>query len=204
MKKILFLTDSEALKNLVAKNQNYEFEFFADEKNLQEFLEKSSENLDYSALLLDQIITQTNFINSLNLAIISFVKEQENLNQIHFLNKPVHIIELFSAIESLTTKRQDKIFNIGDCEIDLESRFIKKTHDQSESEIKLTELEAKILDFFLDEFAEKTKVKILQKVWGYKNSDQMADTGIAEVTINKLRKKLKELGIDELINFKLN
>lgn len=208
MRKILFLTDSEALKNLVIKNKNYEFEFFTDEKNLAEFLtKKSSENFDFSLLILDQIVTQTEFINHRNLKIISFFKDQQNLNQIHFLSKPVHITELLSAIAILTKDQERKSIEIGDCVIDFESRFIKKIHDQNstDSETKLTEIEVKILDFFLNEpTKEKTKSEILRNVWNHKNSDQMADTGLVEVTLNKLKKKLKELGIDELINFRLS
>lgn len=194
MKKILFLTDSEALKNLVSKNQDYEFEFISDENAI-------SQNSDFSALILDQVISKTDFVNSLVLPVISFCQEQKDLNNIHFLSKPLHITSLFAKIEELTEEPDKKTFRLGDCIIDLTSRFVRK---DGGVEIKLTELEAKILDFFLkDPGAQKTKDRILQEVWNYRYTGQMADTGIVEVTINKLRKKLKEAGIDEAINFKI-
>ncbi len=183
------------LKNLVQKNQNYEFEFSALKKN---FSEKNFS--DFSLLIFDQIVTDTAFFNSLNLPIISFIKEQKDLDKIHFLPKPVHITELFAEIKNILQNQRRKILNLGDFIINFESRFIQKDLNET----KLTELEAKILQFFLEKSAEeKTKNKILQEVWNHMNSSQMTDTGIVEVTINKLRKKLKEIGIDEMINFKM-
>ena len=183
MKKILFLTNSEVLKNLVTKNQNYEFEFVEARENLDKFLREKP--ADFSLLILDEPISETNFTN---LPVI-------------FLTKPLQITELFGKIENLLKNQEKKIFNLGNCTINLEARFIKN----DEEEIKLTELEVKILDFFLNESSEnKSKTRILQEVWNYKNSDQMTDTGIVEVTINKLKKKLKDLGIEQLIYFKLS
>ena len=182
MKKILFLTNSEVLQNLVTKNQNYEFEFVNNQENLNKILQERS--AAFSLLILDETIFETN----------------SALPTI-FLRKPIHLTELFGKIEDLLSNQEKKIFNLGNCTINLEARFIKNDKE----EIKLTELEAKILDFFLDDNSgDKNKIRILQEVWNYKNRDQMTDTGIVEVTINKLRKKLKDLGIEQLVNFKLS
>ena len=112
---------------------------------------------------------------------------------------------MLEKIDFLTKNQPKKIFYLGDCIINLEARFIQKITDgKIADETKLTEIEAKILDFFFNEAEEnRSKNKILQEVWNHKNADQMTDTGIVEVTINKLRKKLKEFTIDELISFKI-
>jgi len=202
--KILFLTNSDALKSLATKNKNYEFEFVGDEKKLNKILQKkiSSETLDYSLFIFDEIIVQTRLINFSNLPAISFFKEQGDLNQIHLLTKPIHITELFGKIEILLQHQQKKVFEFKDHIFDFETRFIKRNDDGQE--MKLTEIEAKILIFFLERSAEeKTKTKLLQEVWNYRYADQMTDTGIVEVTINKLRKKLKEFEIDQQVSFKI-
>lgn len=182
MKKILFLTNSDALKNLAAKNKNYEFEFVADAKNLEALLQQEN---SFDLLVADD----------------DFSLPQTDLPILKF-SKPIHITDLFSRVEILT-QNAGKIFYTGDAVINLDARFIQQTSGLEE--IKLTELETKILDFFLsrnDE--EKTKGKILQEVWGYKNTDQMTDTGIVEVTLTKLRKKLKDVGAANLLNLKQN
>lgn len=207
MKKILTLSRSETLKDLLIKNQAYEFEFIEDEKIFTDILQKSEKN--YSLLICDQILTEPsllNLINNSNLPVISFFKEQNGLEKIYLIPKPVHITNLLEKIDFLTKNQPKKIFYLGDCIINLEARFVKKIADgKAINEIKLTEIEAKILDFFFNESEEKrTKNRILQEVWNHKNADQMTDTGIVEVTINKLRKKLKEFAIDELISFKIS
>jgi DNA-binding response OmpR family regulator len=205
MKKILFLTNSDALQTLALKNKNYEFEFVCDEKKLNKILQKkiSLEKVDYSLIILDEKVSQASLINFTNLPIISLVAEQQNFNALTYSSKPIHITEFFNEIEILIQNQQRKIFKIDDCIFDFEARFIKKDNHQQET--KLTELEAKILIFFLEKKAEeKTKAQLLQEVWSYKNTSQMTDTGVVEVNINKLRKKLKELGIDEQIDFRLD
>jgi len=208
MKKILFLTNSEVLKSLVIKNKDYEFDFVDDEKKLNQILQRkfTQETLDYELLILDENVAETKLINIANLDVISFIKEQRNLDKIYHLSKPIHITDLFAKIAFLSKRHQRKIINLGNFIINFESRFVKKMiDDRVTNEIRLTELEAKILNFFLEHpEMEKTKIILLQEVWKYSNANQVTDTGIVEVTINKLRKKLKEIGIDELVNFKIH
>lgn len=176
----------------MAKNSNYEFEFSAATPDFSKF----------SLLILDEIVSDVAFFNSLNLPVISFVKEQTGFEQIHFLNKPVRITELFTKIDDLLKTQQRKIINLGDFTINFEARLIQNS--QNFQEIKLTEIEAKILEYFIEKSeAERNRINILENVWNYTNAAQMTDTGIVEVSINKLRKKLKEIGIDSLINFKM-
>ena len=198
--KILFLTVSETLRNLVIRNKNYEFDFVDDGRKLSAVLQRNltEKNSPYTLLIIDENIADTNLINSTNLDVISLNKDQKNIEKIHYINKPLHVTDLFGKIEFLIENQQRKILNFDNFSINLEARFMRKNDG---SETKITELEAKIIEFFLDENQlEKTKARILQTVWSYKNSDQMTDTGTAEVTINNLRKKLKEFGIDEQIN----
>jgi hypothetical protein len=207
MKKILVFSKNEALKDLFKKNQAYEFEFVESEKIFAEILRGSEKN--YSLLICDQILAEPNLlnlINNSNLPMISFFKEQSGLEKIYLIPKPIHITALLEKIDFLTNNQQKKIFYLRDCSINLEARFIQKTADgKIINEIKLTEIETKILEFLFSEPEEKrTKNRILKEVWNHKNADQMTDTGIVEVTINKLRKKLKEIAIDDLINFKIN
>lgn len=201
MPKILVLSENEALKDLLKKNEDCEFDFKNNEEDLNNLLSQNQES--HSLLIVDKNISDLqliSLINSKNIPIILLSNDQPLLNKYHKLNKPFHISNLLEIINSITKNKEKKIFYLGDCEINLEARFIRK--ENSVDEVKLTELETKILDFLLKE-NDKSKNNILRQVWNYKNSKEMTDTGIVEVTINKLRKKIKDYEINKIINFKL-
>lgn len=187
MKKILVYTKSEFLEKLLSKcKDRYELKFINEAKQLNLIL-----NADYSLLILDEFEGQ---LPDLSCATIFLTKNPEDKPAEYgqILVKPIRIVTLFAVIENLLTK--DRTIRIGDCSLDLNQRLIQKSVDMLE--LKLTEIETKILEFFLKTECAKTKPEIVEKVWGHKND--LIETGVVSVALAKLRKKLKEAEMHEV------
>lgn len=199
MIKIILLSENQILNNLIASNKQLDLSVIKDESELVKILKEHPQ--DYLLTIANRLITDASTIKALNssdVILVSFFKDQAGVEKIKFLEKPFHISKLLAIAEETKRELSKKQFLFKDCLIDLERRFITK----SEQEIRLTEIEAKILDFFLSKEQKiHSKSALLLEVWNHKNIDQMTDTGIVEVTINKLKKKLKDLQIDSIVDF---
>jgi DNA-binding response OmpR family regulator len=200
MNKILVISSNQALKNLLTNQQEFEFIFIDDQTKIDQFdgdLQK-----EIALLILDQEASfeskVINFALSKNLPIISLSENQDNLlgiKNLTHLPKPIRIPELLAIIIKIITNQESKIVNYKNCQINFQTRIVAK----NQNEVKLTELESNLLKYLITHSDNLSKNDILTEVWHYKNLENINDTGIVEVTINKLRKKLRALSDIDLL-----
>ncbi len=201
MNKILVISSNQALKNLLTNQQEFEFIF----SDLQEKIAEIDNELPKEIILviIDQEISLESkiidLILSKNLPVISMLKNQGYLSQIKNLTtlpKPIRILELSTMITKIIVNQEPKIIDYKNCQINFQTRIITK----NQNEIKLTELESNLLKYLISHGDNPSKNNLLIQVWNYKNLENINDTGIVEVAINKLKKKLREIGGADLLD----
>jgi hypothetical protein len=200
MNKILVISSNQALKNLLTNQQEFEFIFIDDQKQIGQFDDDQKNAI--KLLIIDQEISCESkiidFILSKNLAAISLLKNQADLLPIKNLTtlaKPIRIVELSIIITQIITSQEPKIVSYKNCQINFQTRIIRK----NQIEVKLTELETNLLKYLIEHGQNISKNQLLLEVWKFKNLENINDTGVVEAAFNKLRKKLKELGDKDLI-----
>ena len=109
-----------------------------------------------------------------------------NLGADDYIVKPFDVLVLIARVENVLrrTKKNDTIFAINDCVIDLAKRIVLKDG----KEIVLTLQEFNLLEaLVLNRNFALSREKLLQLAWGY---DYMGDSRTVDVHVQKLRKKL--------------
>lgn len=189
MFKILVISNSVFLRNLLANQQNMEF-IFADQNELQNIKLK-----DFSIILLDERLKDEVFLELIKksaVEVISFDKDNiEKFDRINFLPKPIQIRNLFELIRGLLAKQELAVLYFDDFFIDVKKRLLVK----NQNSIKLTELETRLAKFLFDKNKKYSKKDLLVNVWGYKNADLVANTTAVETAITALRKKFESVAI---------
>lgn len=107
-----------------------------------------------------------------------------------YLTKPFRTAELLARIRSAIRKNQTEknvsVITIGDIEIDLTGRTVKKSHEL----VKLTSTEFLLLSLFAKhEGSVLTHRFILQEIWGI---GYQTETQYLRVFVGTLRKKIEE------------
>ena len=103
-----------------------------------------------------------------------------------YIVKPFDVLVLIARVENVLrrTKKNDTIFAINDCVIDLAKRIVLKDG----KEVVLTLQEFNLLEaLVLNRNFALSREKLLQLAWGY---DYMGDSRTVDVHVQKLRKKL--------------
>ena len=109
-----------------------------------------------------------------------------NLGAEDYITKPFDTLVLIARVENVLrrTKRNDAVFTIKDCVIDLSMRTVYKNGERVDLALQeYNLLEALVLN---RNFA-LSREKLLQLAWGY---DYSGDTRTVDVHIQRLRKKL--------------
>ena len=109
-----------------------------------------------------------------------------NLGAEDYITKPFDTLVLIARVENVLrrTKKNDAVFTIKDCVIDLSMRTVYKNGERVDSALQeYNLLEALVLN---RNFA-LSREKLLQLAWGY---DYSGDTRTVDVHIQRLRKKL--------------
>ena len=109
-----------------------------------------------------------------------------NLGADDYIVKPFDVLVLIARVENVLrrTKKNDIIFAINDCVIDLAKRIVLKDG----KEVVLTLQEFNLLEaLVLNRNFALSREKLLQLAWGY---DYMGDSRTVDVHVQKLRKKL--------------
>ena len=109
-----------------------------------------------------------------------------NLGAEDYITKPFDTLVLIARVENVLrrTKKNDAVFTIKDCIIDLSKRTVYKNGERVDLALQeYTLLEALVLN---RNFA-LSREKLLQLAWGY---DYSGDTRTVDVHIQRLRKKL--------------
>ena len=109
-----------------------------------------------------------------------------NLGAEDYITKPVDTLVLIARVENVLrrTKKNDAVFTIKDCVIDLSMRTVYKNGERVDLALQeYNLLEALVLN---RNFA-LSREKLLQLAWGY---DYSGDTRTVDVHIQRLRKKL--------------
>lgn len=109
-----------------------------------------------------------------------------NLGAEDYITKPFDTLVLIARVENVLrrTKKNDAIFTIKDCVIDLSMRTVYKNGERVDLALQeYNLLEALVLN---RNFA-LSREKLLQLAWGY---DYSGDTRTVDVHIQRLRKKL--------------
>lgn len=109
-----------------------------------------------------------------------------NLGAEDYITKPFDTLVLIARVENILrrTKKNDAVFTIKDCVIDLSMRTVYKNGERVDLALQeYNLLEALVLN---RNFA-LSREKLLQLAWGY---DYSGDTRTVDVHIQRLRKKL--------------
>ena len=109
-----------------------------------------------------------------------------NLGADDYIVKPFDVLVLIARVENVLrrTRKNDTIFAINDCIIDLAKRIVLKDG----KEVVLTLQEFNLLEaLVLNRNFALSREKLLQLAWGY---DYMGDSRTVDVHVQKLRKKL--------------
>ena len=109
-----------------------------------------------------------------------------NLGADDYIVKPFDVLVLIARVENVLrrTRKNDTIFAINDCVIDLAKRIVLKAG----KEVVLTLQEFNLLEaLVLNRNFALSREKLLQLAWGY---DYMGDSRTVDVHVQKLRKKL--------------
>lgn len=109
-----------------------------------------------------------------------------NLGAEDYITKPFDTLVLIARVENVLrrTKKNDAVFTIKDCVIDLSMRMVYKNGERVDLALQeYNLLEALVLN---RNFA-LSREKLLQLAWGY---DYSGDTRTVDVHIQRLRKKL--------------
>ena len=109
-----------------------------------------------------------------------------NLGADDYITKPFDTLVLIARVENVLrrTKKNDAVFTIKDCVIDLSMRTVYKNGERVDLALQeYNLLEALVLN---RNFA-LSREKLLQLAWGY---DYSGDTRTVDVHIQRLRKKL--------------
>ena len=118
--------------------------------------------------------------------------------QYAFFQKPIKFRLLLKKIKELLKDDVQELLVLRHCNIDLKRRLLS-LKDQAEVTVKLTELEIALIACLYNAKNALTKEELLKQVWGYKNIDQMEETGLVESAIFKLEKKMSEYDLEPLI-----
>ena len=215
MKKILLVEDDKDLANEISLSLSkwgYNVETI---KNFQEILFEFSEAMPHLVIMDINLPYYDGFywcnkIRNISKVPILFLSSRDsNMDLImginnggdDYITKPFDIEVLIMKITALLRRSYDYTGNdtlnyYEDLVFNLEKGTLKK----DQNEIELTKNEIKILKLLLDNKGKiVSRNKIMMSLW---NDDEFVNDNTLTVNITRLRNKIKDLGVDELIKTK--
>ena len=212
--KILIVEDDEKLRNeleIFLNNNGYEV------KTLKRFQNTIEEilSIDPELLLLDINLPETDgeyicreIRKKSNLPIIIITSRDNEIDELlsinygadHYITKPFNIQILLAKITSLLRRTNNKNnWEIIDCN-QFKINISKNTVIKNKKEIDLTRNEFKILKFLVENRDKiVSREDIMKDLW---ESESFIDDNTLTVNITRLRNKLEEIGIKELLETK--
>lgn len=215
MSKILIVEDDEKLRNELEKflkNNGYEVESLKLFNNTLNDILKINPNL----LLLDINLPETDgeyickeIRKKSTMPIIIITSKDNEIDELisinngadHYITKPFNIHILLAKINSLLRRTNMSNENIDFLDaIDFKLNINKSTIEKDNKSIELTKNEFRILKY-LTENREKivTREEIMEVLW---ESENFIGDSTLTVNITRVRNKLEELGLKELLETK--
>jgi two-component system, OmpR family, response regulator len=115
-----------------------------------------------------------------------------------YLTKPFEFVELTARLEVLARRRtipaRETNLRVGDLEIDLLTRQVRRAGQA----IELLPREYRLLEYLMRHAGRVvTRTMLFEEVWGYHYDPQ---TNVIDVHIGRLRRKLEEGGLSQMIH----
>lgn len=215
MNKLMIIEDSnvirEELKSLLIK---YGFEVLSPEKfeNIIEYINTTQPNLillDINLPVFDGFYICREIRKVSNVPIIIVTSRDSEVDELmsmnlgadDFVTKPYNTQILLARINSVLKRVYGKIDNMDIITYkELKLDLSKGTIEANGQELDLSKNELKILSYLI-----KNKGKIIsrEKLMNYMwNSDVFVDDNTLSVNVNRLRKKIEEIGLKDYIETK--
>ncbi|NBK99137.1 MAG: response regulator transcription factor [Erysipelotrichia bacterium] len=213
MNKILIVEDDVTLRNelkLFLNNNGYEVEILADFQNaLTQILAK-----EYNLILMDINIPGLNgeylcreIRKNSTVPIVMVTSRNNEIDEImsmsygadDYITKPYNPQILLVRIEAIL-KRVNRANVVSITYKDFKLNLSKSVIERATDEIELSKNEAKILYFLLKNKGRIiAREEIMDFLWG---SDEFVDDNTLTVNINRLRRKLQDIGYEDIIETK--
>lgn len=215
MQKILIVEDDEKLRNelqIFLRNNGYEAEVLKEFNNtIQDILEIKPDLilLDINLPNADGQYICKEIRKQSEMAIIIVTSRDNEIDELisinygadHYITKPFNSQILLAKIASLlrrttkTERNQDKI----DCK-EFILNISKTTIEKNEKEIELTKNEFRILKFLIQNRGKiVSREEIMECLW---EDESFIDDNTLTVNVTRLRNKLDEINLKELIETK--
>lgn len=199
MKKILIVEDDEAISNLIKVNltaEGYRCTCAYDGKTAADFIEKE----DFDLILLDIMLPEINgyelleYIKPLKVPVIFLTAKTEVADRIKglklgaddYISKPFQVGELIARVEAVLRRygKAGHKMSLGDVEIDVDSRVVRKAGVPVDLTVKEYEL---LVELLQNKNVALYRNQLYEKVWGGEFAE---DTRTLDSHIQRLRKKL--------------
>ena len=200
MLKILIVEDEKPISDLLKLSlmrAGYSCQCIYDGTAAADLLE--SGNFSYDLILLDVMLPGVDgfelmeYISPLEIPVIFITAKNSVVDRVRglkmgaddYIVKPFEIVELLARVEAVLRRNHkiDSFIEIGDLQIDLRSRVVKKAGQ----EIVLTKKEFDILVLFVQNpGAALYRETIYERVWG---GDYTGNSRTVDLHVQRLRKK---------------
>lgn len=199
MKKILIVEDEEPISNLIKVNltaEGYRCTCAYDGKTAADFIEKE----DFDLILLDIMLPEINgyelleYIKPLKVPVIFLTAKSEVADRIKglklgaddYISKPFQVGELIARVEAVLRRygKAGQKMSLGDVEIDIDSRVVRKAGVPVDLTVKEYEL---LVELLQNKNVALYRSQLYEKVWGGEFAE---DTRTLDSHIQRLRKKL--------------
>lgn len=199
MKKILIVEDEEPISNLIKVNliaEGYRCTCAYDGKTAADFIEKE----DFDLILLDIMLPEINgyelleYIKPLKVPVIFLTAKSEVAERIKglklgaddYISKPFQVGELIARVEAVLRRygKAGQKMSLGDVEIDIDSRVVRKAGVPVDLTVKEYEL---LVELLQNKNVALYRNQLYEKVWGGEFAE---DTRTLDSHIQRIRKKL--------------
>lgn len=199
MKKILIVEDEEPISNLIKLNlsaEGYLCTCAFDGKTTADLIEKE----DFDLAILDIMLPEINgyelleYIKPLEIPVIFLTAKSAVNDRIKglrmgaddYISKPFQVGELIARVEVVLRRygKSGKKLSLGDVEIDIESRIVRKAGMPVDLTVKEYDL---LLELMQNKNVALYRNRLYEKVWGGEFAE---DTRTLDSHIQRLRKKL--------------
>lgn len=212
MKKLMIIEDSKTIREeLKALLNRYGYEVFASEKfeNIIKDVENEKPHLillDINLPIYDGFYICREIRKNSNIPIIIVTSRDNEVDELmsinlgadDFVTKPYNTQILLARISSVLKRVYNDSENMDILEYkDLSLNLSKGTVKSSIGSLEISKNDIKILSYFIKN-KEKivTREELMNYMW---NSDLYVDDNTLSVNINRLRKKLEEIGLKDYI-----
>ena len=214
MKKIMIVEDEDAIGNELSElleNNNYKAIILKDFKNALNEILSSSPNLillDINIPYINGEILLQDLRKSSNIPVIMVTSNNSETDEAlsisygadHYITKPYNIQILLAKIASLLRRKDSNAIKDKIDAKDFILNLSNSTIERSGKTIELTKNEYKILKYLIENRGKiVSREDIMECLW---ESESFIDDNTLSVNITRLRNKLEELDLKELIETK--